>query len=63
MERRREIGGGGGALGESHGLTGKCYKVQFVQIGGSRNSLALDADGQILSWGWNARATLGLGHG
>ncbi len=34
-----------------------------MQIGGSRNSLALDVDGQILAWGWNARATLGLGHG
>ena len=33
-----------------------------LQIGGSRCSLAIDADGQVLSWGWNARCTLGHGH-
>ena len=24
--------------------------------------MAIDSDGQVLSWGWNARATLGHGH-
>jgi hypothetical protein len=31
-------------------------------IAGSRNTLAIDADGQVWSWGWNARGTLGHGH-
>jgi len=30
-------------------------------VAGSRNSLALDAAGGVVSWGWNARATLGQG--
>ncbi|KAK9811056.1 hypothetical protein WJX73_009758 [Symbiochloris irregularis] len=29
---------------------------------GSRMTLAIEANGQLLSWGWNARASLGLGH-
>ncbi|CAL5222769.1 g5181 [Coccomyxa viridis] len=29
---------------------------------GSRCTVAIDSDGQVLSWGWNARATLGHGH-
>ena len=33
-----------------------------VQVCGSRNTLAIDSDGQVLSWGWNARATLGHAH-
>ena len=24
--------------------------------------MAIDIDGQVLAWGWNARATLGHGH-
>ena len=31
-------------------------------VSGSRNSIAIDAQGQMLSWGWNARGTLGHGH-
>mmetsp|Transcript_5358 Transcript_5358/g.15331 ORF Transcript_5358/g.15331 Transcript_5358/m.15331 type:complete len:664 (+) Transcript_5358:598-2589(+) len=31
-------------------------------VGGSRNTMAIDADGQLLAWGWNARGTLGHGH-
>lgn len=31
-------------------------------ICGSRNTLAIDAAGQLWSWGWNARGTLGQGH-
>lgn len=31
-------------------------------IGGSRNTLAIDAEGQLWSWGWNDRGTLGHGH-
>ncbi|KAK9819733.1 hypothetical protein WJX72_001724 [[Myrmecia] bisecta] len=31
-------------------------------VAGSRNTLAIDADGQLLSWGWNARGTLGHNH-
>eukprot|EP00798_Chlamydomonas_sp_ICE-L_P002659 gene2659-17125_t len=31
-------------------------------VAGSRNSLALDAEGGVWSWGWNARGTLGHGH-
>lgn len=30
-------------------------------MAGSRNTLALDSEGQVLSWGWNARGTLGHG--
>ena len=31
-------------------------------VAGSRNTLAIDAQGQLLSWGWNARGTVGVGH-
>ncbi|KAK9838506.1 hypothetical protein WJX81_003780 [Elliptochloris bilobata] len=31
-------------------------------VAGSRNTLAIDSEGQVLSWGWNARGTLGHGH-
>ena len=33
-----------------------------MQVCGSRCTVAIDSDGQLLSWGWNARATLGHGH-
>lgn len=33
-----------------------------MQVCGSRCTVAIDTDGQVLSWGWNARATLGHGH-
>lgn len=31
-------------------------------VAGSRNTFALTADGEVLAWGWNARATLGMGY-
>ncbi|KAG1674128.1 hypothetical protein FOA52_015758 [Chlamydomonas sp. UWO 241] len=31
-------------------------------VAGSRNTLAIDADGGVWSWGWNDRGTLGHGH-
>ena len=31
-------------------------------IAGSRNSVAISADGDVFSWGWNSRGTLGHGH-
>jgi len=31
-------------------------------VAGSRNTMAVTADGQVYSWGWNDRATLGQGH-
>ncbi|KAF5827001.1 regulator of chromosome condensation 1/beta-lactamase-inhibitor protein II [Dunaliella salina] len=31
-------------------------------VGGSRNTLAIDASGEVYSWGWNDRGTLGHGH-
>eukprot|EP01025_Chloroclados_australasicus_P016188 TRINITY_DN18019_c0_g1_i2.p1 TRINITY_DN18019_c0_g1~~TRINITY_DN18019_c0_g1_i2.p1 ORF type:complete len:499 (-),score=79.40 TRINITY_DN18019_c0_g1_i2:435-1931(-) len=31
-------------------------------VTGSRNTLAIDAIGQVWAWGWNDRGTLGLGH-
>ncbi|KAI3428794.1 hypothetical protein D9Q98_007613 [Chlorella vulgaris] len=31
-------------------------------IAGSRNTIAIDADGNMITWGWNARGTLGHGH-
>lgn len=31
-------------------------------VTGSRNTMAVTADGQVYSWGWNDRATLGQGH-
>ena len=34
----------------------------YPQVAGSRNTLAIDCEGQVLSWGWNARGTLGHGH-
>ena len=33
-----------------------------AQVCGSRCTVAIDIDGQVLAWGWNARATLGHGH-
>ena len=33
-----------------------------MQVAGSRNTLAIDAEGQVLAWGWNGRGTLGHGH-
>jgi alpha-tubulin suppressor-like RCC1 family protein len=37
-------------------------RTSLWQVCGSRNTLAIDSDGQVLSWGWNARATLGHAH-
>ncbi|KAL4428032.1 hypothetical protein ABPG75_002121 [Micractinium tetrahymenae] len=31
-------------------------------VAASRNTLAIDADGNVITWGWNARGTLGRGH-
>eukprot|EP00887_Chlorella_sp_A99_P001925 scaffold18.g1925.t1 len=31
-------------------------------VAGSRNTLAIDADGHVLAFGWNARGSLGHGH-
>ena len=31
-------------------------------VAGSRNTLAIDADGNVLAFGWNARGSLGHGH-
>lgn len=31
-------------------------------IAGSRLTLAIDGEGKVLSWGWNARSSLGHGH-
>lgn len=31
-------------------------------VAGSRHTLALTDEGRVLSWGWNDRGTLGLGH-
>mmetsp|Transcript_13602 Transcript_13602/g.29116 ORF Transcript_13602/g.29116 Transcript_13602/m.29116 type:complete len:631 (-) Transcript_13602:438-2330(-) len=31
-------------------------------VAGSRNTLAIDAEGGVWSWGWNERGTLGHGH-
>lgn len=31
-------------------------------VAGSRNTMAVTADGQVYSWGWNDRASLGQGH-
>jgi hypothetical protein len=31
-------------------------------VAGSRNSLCLAASGEISTWGWNQRGTLGHGH-
>ena len=31
-------------------------------VAGSRNTMVVTADGQVYSWGWNDRATLGQGH-
>lgn len=35
---------------------------RLPMVAGSRASLAISADGDVFSWGWNARATLGHGH-
>ena len=34
----------------------------MAQLAGSRLSAAIDAEGQVLAWGWNGRGTLGRGH-
>ena len=31
-------------------------------VGGSRNTLGIDKDGGLWSWGWNDRGSLGHGH-
>lgn len=31
-------------------------------VAGSRNTMVVTSDGEVFSWGWNARATLGQGH-
>lgn len=31
-------------------------------VAGSRHTLAVTDEGRVLSWGWNDRGTLGLGH-
>lgn len=31
-------------------------------VGGSRNSMALTDSGELYTWGWNQRGSLGLGH-
>ncbi|PSC75605.1 ultraviolet-B receptor UVR8-like [Micractinium conductrix] len=31
-------------------------------VASSRNTLAIDADGSVITWGWNDRGTLGHGH-
>jgi len=31
-------------------------------VAGSRNTMIVTSDGEVFSWGWNARATLGQGH-
>jgi hypothetical protein len=31
-------------------------------VGGSRQSLAVAADGRLFTWGWNQKSSLGLGH-
>jgi hypothetical protein len=31
-------------------------------VGGSRQSLAVSADGGLFTWGWNQKSSLGLGH-
>lgn len=31
-------------------------------VAGSRNTLAVTETGRVLSWGWNDRGTLGVGH-
>ncbi|KAI7841414.1 hypothetical protein COHA_004809 [Chlorella ohadii] len=31
-------------------------------VAASRNTLAIGADGEVITWGWNARGTLGHGH-
>jgi hypothetical protein len=31
-------------------------------VGGSRQSLAVTADGALYTWGWNQKSSLGLGH-
>ncbi|EFN58370.1 hypothetical protein CHLNCDRAFT_20698, partial [Chlorella variabilis] len=37
-------------------------KVVEACLGDSRNTLAIGADGNVITWGWNARGTLGHGH-
>jgi hypothetical protein len=39
-----------------------CCSPRAPLIAGSRNTIAIDAEGQLWSWGWNDRGTLGHGH-
>lgn len=47
-------------------LLGKCLRRRTLGkaplVAGSRNTLAVTSDGDVFSWGWNDRATLGQGH-
>ena len=42
-------------------LRGRAF-ARTPLIAGSRNSMAISADGDVFTWGWNSRATLGHGH-
>lgn len=42
-------------------LSGRSFLSRPI-VAGSRHSLAIDAYGQVFTWGWNARGTLGHGH-
>ena len=48
------------------GLLGTRYRGKTFGrsplVAGSRNTMVVTADGQVYSWGWNDRATLGHGH-
>lgn len=41
--------------------TGRTF-ARLPIVAGSRNTLAIDSDGGVWSWGWNERGTLGHGH-
>ena len=36
--------------------------VNAPLVGGSRQSLAVTAAGELFTWGWNQKRSLGLGH-